>query len=265
MPRIGEDFLGSAIYLYRNRVEAKDNSSFGGSGFLVGYIDMHTKVVHFYAVTNAHVINDGFPIIRINKRFGEPDILDITTDAWIPHPEGDDLSICPLELTPHYDFKFVMIDGCVDKEKVSRFNIGVGDDVFMVGRFTGHPGTQKNLPIARFGNIAMVPSEQIRNGLGVKRPHYLVEVRSVSGFSGSPVFIYDAPIPPSLEHVRLERFPNLLLGVDCGHLPEHEAVLSAGIAAVVPAWCLLELLESPNVKALREMREVKIKSETQKE
>jgi hypothetical protein len=265
VPRIGDDFLGAAIYLYRNRANARDNSSFGGSGFLVGYVDMHSKVMHIYAVTNAHVILEGFSTIRINKRFGEPDILEIAPDAWTPHPSGDDLSICPLELTAHYDFKFVMIDGCVDEDKVRRFNIGVGDDVFMVGRFTGHPGTKKNLPIARFGNIAMVPSEEIQNFLGVKRPHYLVEVRSVSGFSGSPVFVYDAPIPPSLEHVRPERFPNLLLGIDCGHLPEHEKILSAGIAAVIPAWRLLELLEHPKVKELREAREARIKDEAQKQ
>lgn len=259
MPRIGDDFLGTAIYLYRDRTDAKNNSQLGGSGFLVGYVGMHTTIMHIYAVTNAHVIRDGFPVIRINKRFGEPDTLDFPSTAWTPHPDGDDLSICPTVLTPQYDFKFVMSDGCVDRDKVSRFNIGVGDDVFMVGRFTGHSGKTKNLPIARFGNIAMVPSEDVTNALGKPRPHYLVEVRSVSGFSGSPVFIYDAPIPPFLQHVRPERFPNLLLGIDCGHLPEHEKQLSAGIAAVVPAWRLLELLEHPKIKVLREKREAEMK------
>jgi hypothetical protein len=259
VPRIGDDFLGAAIYLYRNRGDAENSSYLGGSGFLVGYVDMHTTVMHIYAATNAHVIRDGFTVIRINKRFGDPDILELTPAAWTPHPDGDDLSICPLILTPQYDFKFVMTDGCVDEQRIKRFNIGVGDDVFMVGRFTGHSGKSKNLPIARFGNIAMVPSEEIENALGKKRPHYLVEVRSVSGFSGSPVFVYDAPIPPSLQHVRPEQFPNFLLGIDCGHMPEHEERLSAGIAAVVPAWRLLELLEHPRIKQLREEREAEIK------
>jgi len=256
VPRIDDSFLGTAIYLYRNRADAENNSELGGSGFLIGYVGMHGTMMHIYAVTNAHVVRRGFPVIRINKISGKPDILDIPSSAWLEHPDGDDLSICPTVLTPQHDFKFVLGDGgCVDRDKVQRFKIGVGDEVFMVGRFTGHAGKEKNLPIARFGSIAMMPSEGIGNFLGKKRPHYLVEVRSVSGFSGSPVFIYDAPIPPLLEVNARERFTNFLLGIDCGHLPEHEEGMSAGIAAVVPAWCLFDLLDHPSMKALRESRE----------
>ena len=257
MPRIQDEYLATAIYLYRERHDAEQNSHLGGSGFFVGYVDMHNTIIHVYAVTNAHVIRDGFTVIRINRRFGSYDILELPTTAWLKHPDGDDLAICSTVLTPQYDFKFVASNGCVDKDKASQFNIGVGDEVFMVGRFTGHPGEKKNLPIARFGNIAMMPSEDLLNGLGKKRPHYLIEVRSVSGFSGSPVFVYDFPGSVA-RGMRGTTMPDLLLGIDCGHLPEQEKYISAGVAAVVPAWCLLELLEHPEMKRQREERETEL-------
>ncbi len=261
VPRIQDEFLKTAIYLYKNRADAEASHYEGGSGFLVGYVGLHNRILQVYGVTNAHVIRDGFSVIRINKVFGGHDVLDLPRNAWQEHPEGDDIAICATTLSPSHDFKFVLSDGLVTEERVERHNIGIGDDVFMVGRFTGHPGEKKNLPVARFGNISMVPSEELKNPLGKTRTHYLVEVRSVSGFSGSPVFIYDTPTPPSLVNVRKERFPNLLLGIDCGHMPEHEKQLSAGIAAVVPAWRLLELLEHPEVKKKREEWEKQLQEE----
>jgi hypothetical protein len=264
VPRINDEYLGSAIYLYKNRRDAEQSSYFGASGFLVGHVDMQSTIMHIYAATNAHVIRDGNSVIRINKRFGGYDVLEIPSTAWLFHPEGDDLAICPTVLSPQYDFKFIASNGCVDEDKLRNFNIGVGDEVFMVGRFTRHSGEKKNLPIARFGNIAMMPSEEIQNGLGNKRPHFLVEVRSVSGFSGSPVFVYDFPGSVSKGQRNFVR-PDLLLGIDCGHLPEREQQLSAGIAAVVPAWRLLELLEHPAMKKVRDDREAQMKKEAEKQ
>jgi hypothetical protein len=257
VPRIQDDFLATAIYLYRNRLDAEQNSQLGGSGFLLGYLDMHNTIMHVYAVTNAHVVREGFTVIRINKRFGGYDILELPATAWLEHPDGDDLAACHTVLVPQHDFKFVASAGCVDKDKVTHFNIGVGDEVFMVGRFIGHSGEQKNLPIARFGNIAMMPSENLVNGLGNKRQHYLIEVRSVSGFSGSPVFVYDFPGSVA-KGMRGKIMPDLLLGIDCGHLSVSEKHISAGVAAVVPAWCLLELLEQPEMKRQREEREAEL-------
>ena len=48
MPRIEDEFLATAIYLYHNRDDAEQNSYLGGSGFIVGYVDMHTTGVHVY-------------------------------------------------------------------------------------------------------------------------------------------------------------------------------------------------------------------------
>lgn len=267
MPRIQDDFLWTAIYLYKSKSDAEASDHEGGTGFLLGYVGLDDRILQLYAVTNAHVIRDGFSVIMVNKVSGEHDILELRRDAWQEHPDGDDIAICPINMSSprQQDFRFVRSDGLVTEERVERHNIGIGDDVFMVGRFSAHAGKNKNLPVARFGNIAMVPSEELTNALRKNRVHYLVEVRSVSGFSGSPVFIYDTPTPHSLVNVRKEHFPNFLLGVDCGHLPEREELLSAGIAAVVPAWRLAELLEHPEQKKRRKEWQKKMKVEVEKQ
>jgi len=261
MPRIDDQFLQTAVYLYKDRKDAKENANAGASGFVVYHESTHFTGMPYYIATNAHVIRDGFSVIRINKKSEGYDVLESHPAMWLEHPDGDDLAICPIMLFPDHDFNFVRDTGCVDEDKLRQFNIGVGDEVFMVGRFIYHSGERRNIPIARFGNIAMMPLEEIENGIGKKRKHFLVEVRSVSGFSGSPVFVYDVPTSPSLDNVRPERFTSLLLGIDCGHSPKREKQLSAGIAAVVPAWRLVELLEHPKMKRMREEKEIEVKKE----
>jgi hypothetical protein len=58
-----------------------------------------------------------------------------------------------------------------------------------------HAGKFENMPSVRFGNISMLPNEREPiedDNLKLRRNQvgYLVEARSRSGYSGSPVFIY---------------------------------------------------------------------------
>jgi len=106
----------------------------------------------------------------------------------------------------------------------------------------------------------MLPIEPLENPLGKPRLHFLVEIRSVSGFSGSPVIVND--LPYSIQGTRPEPFQEFLLGIDCGHMPKDEKLMKSGIAAVVPAWRLTELLERDELKLDRQERERK-KSEVQ--
>jgi hypothetical protein len=145
-----------------------------------------------------------------------------------------------------------------------------GDDVFFLGRFIGHDGVQRNAPAARFGNISMLP-EPIRKEDGSAQLSFLVEARSLSGYSGSPVFVYRVPntaYGPSRGIVNPR-----LLGVDWGHLRDHKPVLMAdkrtpktepereyveqnsGMMAVVPAWRLAALLGEEHFADLRREEE----------
>lgn len=129
----------------------------------------------------------------------------------------------------------------------------------MVGRFVNHEGKQRNLPSVRFGNISMMPYEPVRTSRGLLQEVFLVESRSLPGYSGSPVFL--APFPNSA--LRKEQPPAKLLGIDMGHLKDHLPVLSkkelaqgkrfpicddwtvesnTGMSCVIPAWKIIETL-----------------------
>ena len=145
---------------------------------------------------------------------------------------------------------------------LQRLDVGPGDEVFFVGRFVTHEGRTRNLPTARFGNIAMLPHEPVRNPeSGIDQESFLVEARSVSGYSGSPVFVYIPPMalrPPQRILSNSSHGP-FLLGVDWGHLggkdlvrdrsgrPAEEGfhiLQNAAMMTVVPAWRLQELLDT---------------------
>jgi hypothetical protein len=150
---------------------------------------------------------------------------------------------------------------------------GVGQEVYMVGRHINHEGRQRNLPTARFGHIAQLPYEPIRNEAGLQQEAFLVDLRSLSGYSGAPVFVYRSR--PDLDtdpEKWVKGFEQRLLGIDCGHLPAHGRVLEAdrakaveptlwaeqnsGIDTVIPAGRLAKLLfEDDDVLAGREQGE----------
>lgn len=65
---------------------------------------------------------------------------------------------------------------------------GPGTETFYVGRYVHHDGINRNLPTVRFGNIAAMPSEPIAIRGMPPQVGYLMEARSLGGYSGSPVF-----------------------------------------------------------------------------
>ncbi len=71
-------------------------------------------------------------------------------------------------------------------EIIKDQNIGLGDEVFITGLFGYVAGSQKNIPIVRVGNIAMMPDEKVPTE-GEPMEAYLIEARSMGGLSGSPV------------------------------------------------------------------------------
>lgn len=289
MPKIPQHFLGCCIYLYDSKKSAKKGESFGGSGFLVSVESnpiweaqvsndpRRRKAAlffppHIYAVTNKHVAHGGFPVIRLNTMGNEFDVLELEHDDWLPHPDGDDLVVASIDLpTDAHDYMSIRTHTFLHSDNLS--SIGVGDDTFMVGRFITHAGRQRNTPSVRFGSIAMMPFEKVKVG-NYMQEAFLVETRSISGYSGSPVFVYQ-PVEemltiPASRHSgydaethttsisNLVGYP-VLLGIDCGHIDKYEDVLdnkdqphpygwhvksNTGMAIVIPAWRLYEFLNT---------------------
>lgn len=270
MPEINIQYLRCAIYLYPSRKAAEKGERVGGTGFLLAY-PSEVENYHFYAVTNRHVIEEEHsPVIRLNTKDGRMDVLEYEEADWIPHPEGDDVSVCPitfpLEAYKNTVFNWNLV--ALHERQVSA-ETHIGAEVFMVGRFVNQEGKQQNTPAVRFGNIAMIPEGKIELEDGREEELILVEMRSHGGYSGSPVFLamperpyepqsrnpFPAPIPYS--HI-------FLLGVDCGHITDSQTVMvsnaepdkqdephpeglyvvtNTNMSAVVPVWRLGKLLE----------------------
>jgi len=299
MPRIAITYLNCVLYLFNSEQEAAAGTKAGGSGFLVGVPAENPRQPslrsgHFYAVTNKHVIErGGSSVIALNDKEGVRAVLPLSAGDWTFHPNGDDLAVCPLSLDmDKYESVAVPSTRFVSSANDfgnplgdARAGFGVGDGVFMVGRFISHQGQTKNTPVVRFGNVAMMPLEPILQEFPEReflQESFLVDMRSLSGFSGSPVFWYEevfTPIPKVKDGVCL--FPNdpdaeqtlklnvLLLGIDWGNLKapyvynkrdgelEEDArdtrtlYSNSGLSGVVPAWKLTELL---NTSKLREQR-----------
>jgi hypothetical protein len=277
------------------------------TGFLIGIVH---REAHFpYVVTARHCIEEtaGQPFdIRINVGDGYHDIP-TQADDWFLHDTADvattiwhgqpghvyDMTVeglynfvsatydRPARLPPGADY-FVageVINGRIVPSPVVK--VEVGHDVCFTGLLYHQPGEQKNLPIARFGNISRMPGEPI----GIKRPGnlydrieaYLVECHSWGGNSGSPAYwchpittLLQMPDPrPGKQGETIfvphaEQFMNLL-GLMSGHLDilqEAETTgdiggtvrtkLNSGIAVVTPAEKIRELLMSDGVVADRD-------------
>jgi hypothetical protein len=128
--------------------------------------------------------------VRVNTA-DSIEVFEIEDRHWLFHPDGHDVAIAPiggLSLGRHR-VRVLIPKDFLTPEMVRQFKIGPRDDCFMVGRFINHDGKQQNAPSARFGNIAQMPGDKIRFPDGSEQESFLVEARSISGYSGSPVFV----------------------------------------------------------------------------
>src|SRR5262249_10266519 len=145
MPRIADDFLDCSLYLYPTLDDAKIGKRSGGSGFLVtvnGIIagtppdeakEEPGYSSHFYAVSNRHVAEKN-PIVRLNTHDGRFDVIPISHEDWT-FTDYDDIAVAPVQFSQAYKFLSVNVVAFLSKETAASQDVGIGDEVFMVGRF----------------------------------------------------------------------------------------------------------------------------------
>jgi len=266
MPRIPDGALEGIVYLYPSVSDAESDSRLGGSAFLVMVASavIPGKGI-LYAVTNAHGIESGNTVVRLNTKDGKTDTFDFTEMNWLLHPDKDDVAICAMPQldTDLHIYKEITPGMLLKRHEIDAFRVGPGDDVFVVGRFINSQGKVRNIPSVRFGNIAQMPHEPIeqKRVFGeFQQESFLVEARSISGFSGSPVFlILHAASSRQEPGFRLHTDVFRLLGIQWGYIQDWESVrdstgkrvdtglqvrLNTGMMGVVPAWKLGDLFRS---------------------
>jgi hypothetical protein len=279
MPAIHPKFRNCAVYLYPTPTAAKEGKKAGGSGFLVTVMTQEGEA--HYVVTNKHVIScpeapqNESRVVRLNTETGETSTIDLRGEHWFAHPAGDDLAICPVELTSEYQYMCIDTSLFLTLGRMQSHRIGPGDDVFLVGRYVNHEGIQRNEPSVRSGIISQLPGDPIKYPIKPDgQVSFLAELHAIAGFSGSPVFLYPTSQTHSRYGVGLPIPDPWLVGVLWGHLYNEEPIyekiqspqpgepqfirsethyvrVNTGMAAMIPAWKLQELL---NVEALVRMR-----------
>lgn len=157
---------------------------------------------HLYAITNWHVACRGSSIIALNTLDARRRFIELDPAEWLFINNGHDLAAVDITdqqgLNDHV-LPFSEKD-IVTPEIIERHDIGPGEDVYMCGLFVKHHsgsiwGDKEfpvNVPAFRFGNISMLADDGAPVDLenGATHPSFLVDMRSRTGFSGSPVIVY---------------------------------------------------------------------------
>lgn len=248
-----------------------------GTGFFVGVKDTNdTNRSYVYLVTAKHVLQNKDKnyhpsiYIRLNTKKDGSKLIELqinTKDKKIiyTHEEPEvDIAVIPyLPKQEIFDFKILPEEFLTTKELFEKNQIQEGDEIFFTGLFTGHFGRHRNYPIVRFGRVAMLAEEKVE-WEGEMMDLYLVETQSFGGNSGSPVFFYlGSTRKPGILNLGQPKL--LLAGIMKGSFLKGAEIKmmetknmpisfeNVGIAAVVPAYKLHEILFSDELMTLRKM------------
>jgi len=258
---------------------------FAGTAFFVGRSIEGTDKGFIYLITAKHVI-DGIRdkgatqvCIRVNLKDKGALWIETPIEKWLFHPnelatDVVDVAVFQTRVFPELDHRILDHTNFVTDEFVEG-NVKVGLEIFLAGLFSNHSGERRNIPVLRVGNIIAMPEEQVTTGMGLMDA-YLVEARSLGGISGSPVFVRFQGLvteqAPKGAAIGL-RDSFSLLGLMHGHWSmsygnesdtaikdiQGEREVNMGIAIVVPASKILEVMEQPIIqeKEKRAMAELR--------
>lgn len=249
-----------------------------GTCFFVGVDIPETETAYVYAVTAKHVLEADHDthrffdqiFIRVNTKDGKSRMLNVDLftegskkNVFLHEDSTVDIAVIRAHPDDEKDeFKLLPVNLIMTKDEVKTLGITEGSEVFFTGLFTSHVGQRRNNPIVRFGRMALMTDEKILWDKNQMVELYLVESASYGGNSGSPVFLFLGPERTAGRFV-LENRLIKLAGVMQGAFGEFSPIKyletsntpaarqSVGIAAVVPAYKLKEILFSDAVKARR--------------
>jgi hypothetical protein len=242
-----------------------------GTAFIVGVrVDKDYGLAHF--VTAAHVaeaIEPAEAVIVMNAKDGAPLYLRTGEQSWFYHPTEKntvDVAVMPFGSVrfADYDITWIPDEIFATDQRIADFDIGLGDELIVIGLFSRFFGSTHVIPIVRTGNIAMMPRDKVPTDRYGDMEAYLAEGRSIGGLSGSPVFVRNTMnipgVTPKGTPGHVSGLGSLhLLGLMHGHwdLPvsfsklEKAEAVNMGVSIVIPAKKILEVLHHPELVAMR--------------
>ncbi|MBX4949594.1 trypsin-like peptidase domain-containing protein [Rhizobium binae] len=230
-----------------------------GTAFLVEFRGtVFEKFV--YLVTCAHCVQNA-----VTVRLNDKSTFKVPPEEWVHAPGNVDL--VAVDVTGHlskelFDQEFIP-EGAIpyyDPDKPGDLRqYWVGDEIYILGLHVNEGNTGNNDPRARFGYLSGW-NVKATQGNGHEGNVLIGDVRSRSGFSGSPVFAFrphESDPTASKQH---------LIGIHSGQFPERIEVtgtaekfmanISSGMTIMVPSWKLRSFLQEPTFVAQREARQI---------
>ncbi len=265
-----------------------------GTGFLILYPEPREGENRgfAYVVTNKHMVREPGPdgslghgpflksiLIRLNTKkplvdsgvsftYGTaPVIFDSGDLNVLVHPTDPfvDLAVIPVQLDPEtLDYFTVGTSLFATKALIDEKHLDESNEVVFAGLFAPYTGIHRNYPVVRHGKLAMMSDERIPWTPGVTEDLFLADVMSFGGNSGSPVFIRTGG-----DNQAIGNYEYFLLGVMQGYYSVDSQVSvqtsqvnevakeNTGIAAVVPAQKVLDILNSPRAVSKRDLEVAK--------
>lgn len=223
-------------------------------------------IAYVYLVTAKHVaraLEDQEFLVRVNIKDGAATFVRSGGVRWWFHPTDESADVAAIRWAPpeFVEHKRVPTSGFLTHEIIRNRGIGTGDEVFIIGLFVHMAGSARNLPIVRMGNIAMMPDEPVPTSMGLIEA-YLIEARSIGGLSGSPAFVREtvsSGIGGSYLLGLMHGHWDIPLEARDDHVPqadgEAQGKVNMGIAIVVPATKILEVLNQPALVEMRRARD----------
>jgi hypothetical protein len=281
--RVSEDARKCSVFVgYHSKESHPSAISPTGTGFLV--FTGEASSAGIYLVTAGHVAKtlgaDPF-VIRFNDKDGAGRLDHIDNAEWHYHDdESVDVAVMQYMPPDWADCSIMPASEFVDDFKLQHYDIGPGDAAYLVGLFHLHVGKDRNLVTVHTGHIALMPTdEKLETNDGAVSNVYLIEMQTLPGSSGSPVYIRptiefmakDTKVDiDSLAHAEGRDY---LLGVWIAAWPgKPDKILAAakklhqttwipvGMGIVVPASAIKHILESYDlVEARRIVTETKVR------
>lgn len=287
--RIPDEILSCVGFIAEVVDEGAGSPTFDhiGTGFFVSIPSDDPQVrdsarapEYFAFVTAAHVVKaltGKKAAFIVNKKSGGVMVIEDISCCWYRHPSDPsvDVAIIPFGWNSEMDIKVIPTELFVPKKLLIGNRVGLGDEVYMPGLFTHAIAKTRNMPIVRYGTLAMLPDEPIQVESGFSEV-YLIEARSIGGMSGSPVFVRPTTyFTPGDERpnpqVAMQGVLNatILLGLVHGHWDIRESDINdphlrhdpnrgvnMGVGVVVPAHKILEVINHPELVEMRKQADL---------